>query len=184
MISLPAPVILETPGVMTRAELISWAQVGKNAVPQLVSLFGLHELSGSTKGHRYSLHGVLRGILGVTPETADDLRALLVPLQKVSWVSKMTGLSDSAINARVTEKRGRFPFPIELTITESNQAAARGRRWIAAQVAAHLRGDPIPFLIQPAAHQTMPPTHVPAPARNVFREICANNAEVSRERQL
>jgi hypothetical protein len=179
MISLPPQVELKTPGVMSAKELAAWAQVGKNMVPILAHRFGFRELTGHAKYHRFSVHDVLRKILGVRPQTPDDLERLLIPLQKASWVSRMTGLSVSAISAGACEKRGAIPLPVELTVTGKDQAAARGRRWIPAQIEAHLRGDPIPFL----APQT-PPKRVQEPACNVFAAICGANAEVSRQLQL
>ena len=138
---LSHPITLRTPGVMTTAELAAWLQIGKNSVPQLAARFGIREITGNAKNHRFPVHNVLRKILGVTPQTPEDLQSLLVPLQKVSWVSLMTGLSVSAISANVCEKRGAPPAPIELTVTGQDQAPARGRRWIPAQIEAHLRGD-------------------------------------------
>ena len=179
MIDMPAPSSLRTPGVMSTTELAAWAQVGRNTVPQIVGRFGIRELTGNAKHRRYSVHDVLRNVLGVTPQTPEDLGHLLIPLQKVSWVSQMTGLSVSAISASACEKRGAIPLPVELTITGKDQAAARGRRWIPAQIEAHLRGDPIPFL----APQTLP-KRVQEPVCNVFAAICGANAEDARQLQL
>ena len=178
MISLPPQVELKTPGVMSATELATWAQVGKNMVPKLSNRFGIRELTGNAKNHRFSVHEVFRKVLGVTPQTPDDLERLLVPLQKALWVSRMTGLSVSTISAGACEKRGAIPLPVELTVTGKDQAAARGRRWIPAQIEAHLQGDPIPFL----APQT-PSKRVQKPVCNVFTAICGANAEVSRQCQ-
>jgi hypothetical protein len=183
MISLPSPVSLKRPGTMSTAELAAWAQVGKNLVPQFVTRFGIREITGNAKNHRFSVHDVLRKILGVSPQTAEDLERLLIPLQKASWVSQMTGLSVSAISASVCEKRGSLPLPIELTTTGPDQAPARGRRWIPAQIEAHLCGDPIPFLAPHATARKATPKRVPEPACNVFAAICGANAEVSRQLQ-
>lgn len=184
MIPLPLPLVLRTPGVMTTTELAAWAQIGKNSVPPLISRFGIRELTGNSKNHRYPVHDVLRKILGVTPQTPEGLQSLLIPLQKVSWVSRVTGLSVSAISASVCEKRGALPAPIELTATGPDQAPARGRRWIPAQLEAHLRGDPIPFLASQIPAQKTTRKHAPASARNVFAAICGSNAEVSPQLQL
>lgn len=184
MISLPPQVELKTPGVMSAKELAAWAQVGKNMVPILAHRFGFRELTGHAKYHRFSVHDVLRKILGVSPQTPDDLERLLIPLQKATWVSRMTGLSVSAISAGACEKRGALPSPIELTVTGQDQAPARGRRWIPAQIEAHLRGDPVPFLASQIAAQKTPRKRAPASARNVFAAICGSNAEVSRQLQL
>lgn len=184
MISLPFPTPLKTPGVMTAAELAAWAQVGKNSVLLLVTRFGIRELTGNAKNHRFPVHDIFRKILGVTLMTPEEMEILLTPLQKVSWVSQMTGLSVSAISASVCEKRGALPSPVELTVTGPGQAPARGRRWIPAQTEAHLRGDPIPFLVSKISLRTTTPKRVPQPARNVFAAICGPNAEVSRQLQL
>lgn len=184
MIGMPSPFSLKTPGVMSTSELAGWAQVGKNMVPQLVGRFGIRELTGNAKNHRFPVHDVLRKVLGVTPETPEDLERLLTPLQKVSWVSQITGMSVSAISASACEKRGPLPYPVQLSVTGQDQAPARGRRWVPAQIEAHLRGDPIPFL---ASRTWLPPApckHFPPSARNVFAEICGSNAEVSRQLQL
>lgn len=184
MISLPPRVELKTPGVMSATELATWTQVGKNMVPQLSNRFGFREITGNAKNRRFPVHDVFRKVLGVTPQTPEDLERLLIPLQKASWVSQMTGLSVSAISAGACEKRGALPSPIELTVTGQDQAPARGRRWIPAQIEAHLRGDPIPFLASQIAAQKTPRKRAPASARNVFAAICGSNAEVSRQLQL
>ena len=184
MISLPPRVELKTPGVMSATELATWAQVGKNMVPQLSNRFGFREITGNAKNRRFPVHDVFRKVLGVSPQTPDDLERLLVPLQKASWVSRMTGLSVSAISAGACEKRGAIPLPVELTVTGQDQAPARGRRWIPAQIEAHLRGDPIPFLALPNPDRKTPQKRVQEPARNVFAAICGANAEVSRQLQL
>lgn len=182
--ALPHPITLRTPGVMTTGEFAAWAQVGKNAVPHLMTRFGIREITGNAKNHRYPVHDVLRKILGFTPRSMEDLESLLVPLQKVSWVSQMTGLSVSAISAGACEKRGALPSPLELNATGPDQAPARGRRWIPSQIAAHLRGDPIPFLASQPPARKAPSKPVPTSARNVFAAICGSNAEVSRQLRL
>ena len=184
MITLLLPVTLRTPGVMSTAEFSAWAQVGKNTIPQLVSRFGIREITGNAKNLRYPVHGVLLAVLGITPRTQEELERLLIPLQKVSWVAQSTGVSMSAISASVCEKRGALPSPIELTATRADQAAARGRRWIPAQIEAHLRGDPIPFVASQTQLRKTPQKRVLEPARNVFAAICGSNAEVSRQLQL
>lgn len=181
---LPPSISLKRPGVMSTAELAAWTQVGKNAVARLVGRFGIRELTGNAKNHRFPVHDVLRKVLGVSPQTPEDLDRLLIPLQKVSWVSQMTGLSVSSISAGACEKRGALPSPVELTVTGQDQAPARGRRWIPAQIEAHLRGDPIPFLAPQTTTQEAPPKNVSEPACNVFAAICGANAEVSRQLQL
>lgn len=181
---MPALLQLRSPAVMSTTELAAWAQIGRNAVPRLVSRFQIREITGGSKNHRFAVHDVLRKILGVTPETSADLERLLVPLQKVTWVSQMTGLSVSTISAGACENRGALPAPIELTITGRDQAPARGRRWIPAQIEAHLRGDPIPFLALPTPDRKAPQKRVQEPACNVFAAICGANAEVSRQLQL
>lgn len=183
-VSTPAPLALRSPAVMTTAELAAWCRIGKNAVPRLVTRFGIREISGNAKNHRYPLHSVLRAILGVTPRSPEDLESLLIPLQKASWVSQMTGLSISSISADVCQDRGALPRPVELTATGPGQAPARGRRWIPAQIAAHLRGDTIPFLAPQAPLQGAPETRPQAAAGNVFAAICSDNAEVSRQCRL
>ncbi len=82
---LPPPVALRTPGIMSTAELAAWAQVGKNTVPLLVTRFGIRELTRSAKSHRFPVSGVLRAILGIAPQSPEELEMLLSPLQKVSW---------------------------------------------------------------------------------------------------
>lgn len=184
MIGLPSPSPLRTPGVMSTAELAAWAQVGRNTVPQLVGRFDIRELTGNAKHRRFPVHDVLRKIFGVTPGSPEDLERLLIPLQKVSWVSEMTGLSVSAISASVCEKRGSLPSPIELTVTGQDQAPARGRRWIPAQIEAHLRGDPIPFLAPRTPDRKALPKRVQEPACNVFAAICGANAGEALQLQL
>lgn len=184
MIGMPSPSFLKTPGVMSTAELAAWAQVGKNTAPQLIGRFGIRELTGNAKNHRFSVYDVLRKVLGVSPQTPEDLERLLIPLQKASWVAQMTGLSVSAISAGACENRGALPLPIELTVTGHDRAPARGRRWIPAQIEAHLRGDPLPFLALPQSDRKAPPKHVQEPACNVFAAICGANAEMSRELHL
>ena len=181
MIGMPPRITPRTAGIMSTVELATWAQVGRNSVTQLVGRFGIRELTGHAKNHRFSVHEVLRKVLGVTPESPEDLERLLIPLQKTNWVSQVTGMSISAINAGVCEKRSALPPPVELTVTERGRAAARGRRWVPAQIAAHLHGDPIPFLAPRIAQQKTPENPAPAPASNVFAAICNANAEVSRQ---
>lgn len=184
MISLPPRVELKTPGVMSATELATWARVGKNMVPKLSNRFGFREITGNAKNHRFSVHEVFRKVLGVSPQTPEDLERLLIPLQKASWVSQMTGLSLSAISAGVCEKRSVLPSPVELTVTGQDQAPARGRRWIPAQIEAHLRGDPIPFLALQTPDRKAPPKRVPEPTCNVFAAICGANAGEARQLQL
>ena len=177
------PIILRTSAVMTTAELAAWAQLGKNSVPRLTAGFGIRELSGSAKNHRYSVHEVMRKVLGVTAGHSEDLEPLLYPLQKSTWVSAYTGLSVSAINAAICEKRLTLPAPIELTHTDHGQAAARGRRWVPVQIDAYLRNEPIPFM--PAMTSgPAPKTASQTISRNVFVAICSDNAKVSRQCHL
>jgi len=173
------PIILRTPTVMTTAELAAWGQVGKNSLPQLVSRFGIRELTGNAKSHRFGVHDVLRKIIGISPTTSEEMVQLLIPLQKASWVSQVTGLSTSAISARICENRSLLPAPVELTATGPDQAPARGRRWLAVQIEAYLRGDPIPFLAPQKPHPERSLNRDQEPARNVFAAICADNARSS-----
>ena len=184
MIVMPSPSPVKTPGVMSATELVAWAQIGRNMLPQFVARFGIRELTGNAKHRRYSVHDVLRKVLGVTPQTPEDLERLLIPLQKVSWVSQMTGMSVSAISARVCEKRGALPSPVQLSVAGKDQAPARGRRWIPAQIEAHLRGDPIPFLAPQTQARKTPSKRFTPPARNVLAEICGANAGDARQLQL
>lgn len=177
-----APVALHSPAVMTSAELAAWAQIGKNSVSRLTAHFGIRELTGNAKNHRFSVHEVLRKIIGAAPRTAEEMQELLKPLQKASWVSAITGLSTSAINAAICENRFRLPAPLGLTCTGFEQAAPRGRRWIPAQLDAYLIGAPIPFL--PQAGRSNSPGRTPEPLPgNVFAAICAGNAGTSLQRQ-
>lgn len=169
---------------MTTAELAAWAQVGKNAVPQLVDRFGVRELTGNAKNHRFAVQELLRKIIGVTAASQEDLAMLLMPLQKAAWVAQITGLSTSAISAGVCENRSPLPAPVELTATGPDQAPARGRRWLPVQVEAYLRGDPIPFLAPRLPLPKHPDTRAQEPARNVFAAICADSARSSRQVQL
>ncbi len=182
MIAMPPPTTLRTPGLMTTAELGSWAQIGKNAIPQLVCRFHLREITGKPKNHRYSVPSVLHAILGVAPRTPAEMESLLIPLQKSSWVSQMVGLSASTISADVCENRGVLPCPVELTATVPGQAPARGRRWIPAQILAHLRGDPIPFLAPQIPLRRTPEALAQVPDSNVFAAICSDNTGVSPHR--
>ena len=178
------PITLRTPGVMSVSELAAWAQVGKNTVPRLVQHFGIRAVTGHARNRRYSVGEIMRKILGVTLESADDIELLLPPLQRASWVSSVTGLSVSAINAAVCEKRGGLPAPVELTETTPDQAAARGRRWIPVQIEAHLRGEQIPFVVSSTPCWSAPSKRAPDAACNIFAAICGSNAEMSRQRQL
>ncbi|WP_417277505.1 hypothetical protein [Celeribacter sp.] len=177
------PIVLRTSSVMSTGELAAWAQLGKNSIPRLIEGFGIRELSGSAKNHRYSVHDVMRQILGVTVRHAEDLEPLLYPLQKSTWVAAYTGLSVSAINAAICEKRLTLPAPIELTHTDHRQAAARGRRWVPAQIDAYLRNEPIPF-IPTITTGPAPKTASQPISRNVFAAICSDNAKVSRQCHL
>lgn len=179
-----SPVTLRFPAVMTTTELAAWAQVGKNAVPQLVKGFGIRELTGHAKNHRLSLQDILRKIIGVTTASPKELEELLMPLQKATWVSGITGLSISAISAGICENRSPLPPPIELTATGPNQAPARSRRWLPVQVEAYLRGDTIPFLAPRLPLPEHPDTRTQEPARNVFAEICSDSASSSRQVHL
>lgn len=172
----PCSIALRFPGAMTTAELSVWTQAGKNTIPKLVSKFGIRELTRNAKNHRFSVHDVLRKIVGVTPTTPDDLEQLLMPLQKASWVSLVTGLSTSAISAGICENRSSLPVPIELTATGLDQAPARGRRWLPVQIDAYLRGDPIPFLAAQRSPRQVAENRAEQPACNVFAAICADNA--------
>ena len=174
------PIKLKRAGVMSTAELAAWAQIGKNNVQPIIRRFQIREITGNRKYHRFPIHDVLKKILGVTPRTTEDLERLLIPLQKAKWVSEMTGLSVSAISASVCEKRGVLPSPIELTISGRDRAPARSRRWIPAQIEAHLRGDPIPSFASQKPIQKAPSESVTDPACNVFAAICGSNAKVSR----
>ncbi|MBL3568879.1 hypothetical protein BV509_21380 [Rhodovulum sulfidophilum] len=179
-----SPVTLRFPAVMTTAELATWAQVGKNSVPQLVARFGIRELTGHAKNHRFAIHDVLRKIIGVTAASQEDLTMLLMPMQKASWVSQVTGLSTSAVSAGICENRSPLPAPVELTATGQDQAPARGRRWLPVQVEAYLRGDPIPFLAPGLPLQQHRNTPAQEHAGNVFAAICADSAGSSRQVQL
>lgn len=172
------PVELRFPVVMTSAELAAWCQVGKNTVPHIITHYGLKELSGAAKNHRFAVHEVMRKIIGVTPHGDAEVKVLLYPLQKAPWVSERTGLGVSSINAAICENRLLLPAPIEVTPTQPGRTAARGRRWIPAQIEAYIRCDPIPFQTEraprPASKSRSKPTF-----RNAFEAICSDNAEVS-----
>ncbi|UWQ74424.1 hypothetical protein [Leisingera sp. M658] len=177
------PIALASTSVMSTAELAAWAQIGKNSISRLTAHFGIKELTGNAKSHRFSVHEVMRKIIGIAPRTADEMQALLKPLQKASWVSGITGMSTSAINAAICENRLLLPAPLELTRAGFGQAAPRGRRWIPAQLDAYLLGAPVPFLPQealPDSSKSPPPTE----PGNVFAAICTGNARASRHRQL
>ena len=90
------PIDLQTPGVMTAAELGTWAQVGKNIVPRLMSPFAIRSVAEHVKNRRCSVHEMMRKSLGITLETADDIELLLEHPQRSSWVLAVTGLSVSA----------------------------------------------------------------------------------------
>jgi len=172
------PIELRFPVVMTSAELSAWCQIGKNTVPHIVSYFGLNELSGAAKNHRFGVHEVMRKIIGVTPLGDAEIKAFLYPLQKATWVSERTGLGVSSINAAICENRLLLPAPIEVTPTQPGRTAARGRRWVPAQIEAYIRNDPIPFQTErvprPASKSRLKPTF-----RNAFEAICSDNAAAS-----
>ncbi len=48
-----SPSTVRKPGVMTTSGLAAWAQIGKNAVPQLKSQFGSRETTGNM-GSKFS----------------------------------------------------------------------------------------------------------------------------------
>ena len=172
------PIELRFPVVMTTAELAAWCQVGKNTIPHIITHFRLKELSGAAKNHRFGVHEVMRKIVGVTPLGDAEIKALLYPLQKAPWVSERTGLGVSSINAAICENRLLLPAPIEVTRTHLGRNAARGRRWIPAQIEAYIRCDPIPFQAKqtprPASKSRSKPTF-----GNAFEAICSDNAEAS-----
>ncbi|MEQ5829450.1 hypothetical protein J3456_19080 [Sulfitobacter sp. NFXS29] len=172
------PIELRFPVVMTNAEMAAWCQVGKNTVPHIVRYFGLNELSGAAKNHRFGLHEVMGKIINVTPPDDAEIKVLLYPLQKVTWVSERTGLSVSSINAAVCENRLLLPAPIEVTPTQPGRTAARGRRWVPAQIEAYIRNDPIPFQVAPEP-RPVPKSRSKPTFRNAFEAICSDNAEVS-----
>lgn len=172
------PIELRFPVVMTTAELAAWCQIGKNNVPHIVSYFGLNELSGAAKNHRFSVHEVMRKIIGVTPLGDAEIKALLYPLQKATWVSERTGLGVSSINAAICENRLLLPAPIEVSRTRPGRISARGRRWIPAQIEAYIRCDPIPFRAEQTPRPAPKPRSKPT-FRNAFEAICSDNAEVS-----
>lgn len=176
------PLELGSPSVMSAAELAAWTQTGRNGIARLTAHFGIRELTGNAKNHRFSAHEVVRKITGAAPRTAAEMQELLKPLQKASWVSAVTGLSISAINAAIRGNQLLLPAPLELTRTGSEQAAPRGRRWIPAQLEAYLLGAPVPFLPQDARLDGPGSPPLPGPG-NVFAAICAGNAGTSRQRQ-
>ena len=173
------PIILKSPIVMTSSELAAWAQVGKNAIPALVALFDLRSMAEGSQNHRYSVHDVMRKIIGITPANNEELNLLLRPLQKSTWVARMTGFSVSAINAAACEKRPSSLPSFQLSAEKRGQASPRSRRWIPEQIEAHLRGDPLPFRQVSLSERSVKKSVKPA-SRNVFAAICTGNAEVSR----
>lgn len=170
------PIDLRSPDVMSIAELTAWTQIGKNSIPRLLKHFAIREVTGKTSHLRFSTHDIMRRIVGVRPETPGELYQLLMPLQPALWVAAITGTSRSTLSAHARNPHLDFPSPINLLTTTSGQAAPRGRRWIPAQIEAHIRGEIIPFLAQKSTSPE--PAHTPS--RNVFAAICASNAEGSR----
>lgn len=170
------PLQLKSPDVMSQAELAAWAQVGKNAIPRLLAHFAIREITGKANHWRYSTHDIFRMILGTEPQSAEDVPLLLKPLQTAGWVEAITGISRSTLSTHARRPFLGFPAAINLLTTRSDQAAARGRRWIPAQIEAHIRGEDIPFLAGeiPPSNPSLPPDG------NVFAAICASNAEGSR----
>jgi hypothetical protein len=63
MNGLPLPASIKRPGVMSTAELATWAPVGRSAVSQIVSHRDIPGLSGNAKnyhvgrGHHPTAHG-------------------------------------------------------------------------------------------------------------------------------
>ncbi len=51
LIGLPSPLSLKRPGVMSTAELATWVQVAKSALPQPVGHYDIQGLSGNAKNY-------------------------------------------------------------------------------------------------------------------------------------
>lgn len=173
------PILLRHPGVMSSAELASWAQIGKNAIPRLTAWFGIAEITGKTKHQRFSAVDVLRRILGATPGTPEDFDELMKPLQAAAWVAAVTGVSVSMLSEGARTGSLRLPTPIELYETQPGQAAPRCRRWVAAAIEAHLARAAIPY----ATRQMLGSEVIEPPARNVFEAICTDNSKLSPQRR-
>ncbi len=173
------PISLRNPIVMTSSELAAWTQISKNSVPLLVKLFDIRSIAEGSQNHRYSVHDVMRKIIGVSFESSEELKQLLRPLQKATWVARMTGCSVSAVNAAACEKRSISLPSFQMSAAKRGKAPPRSRRWIPEQIEAHLRGDPLPF--RHASTSGKPAKTLITPASsNVFSSICTGNAEVSR----
>lgn len=65
MNGLPLPAPLKRPGVMSTAELATWAPVGKSTVPQTVIYRDIPCLSGNAKNHHVGRchHPVAHGVV-------------------------------------------------------------------------------------------------------------------------
>ena len=164
---------LESPTVMTGADIARWAQIGKNAVPGFVSAFGIRETTGHMQFRKYLVTDVLMRVLQVHPSTEAERLLLFVPLLTVAQVAALSGMSESAISARARAGDTNFPAPVQISTTAD--AAPRGRRWVHAQVHAHLAGDPDPLVaMRKAAKKFQTPD-----ASNVFAQLVPRNARGS-----
>ena len=166
----PAPIALRSPTVMCATELASWAQIGRNSVPRLVADHGIRELTGQQRHQRFGVAEIIRRVLSITPTDFADFARLLVPLQTTEWVADITGMSRSTLSARA--RLGKLPFrPVDLFQDSPLRAAPRGRRWIAAQVVAHLAGTSIPFV----EYHGAPSGPSSMPAGNGFAALWPSN---------
>jgi uncharacterized protein YheU (UPF0270 family) len=166
------PVALKNQLVMSASEIAEWAQVGKNTVPQIVSRFGIREVTGHGKHRRYKTRDVLQRIAGVRPSNQEEVVLLLKPLQNATWVSAMLGISVSALSANMRTGKSTIPAAIQLSKTSDAQQAPRGRRWVTAQIEIFLNDLADPFA---KSHQRKPAASTRV-SSNVFGEICAGNA--------
>lgn len=170
------PLKLRNPYVFTKSELGLWLAIGKNSVNRAVRLFDLECLPGTQSRARFSTRLVLIKILGVSIVSIDDFEQLLRPLQKASWVSKMTGHSASGLSEIARREDPCFPRSIQVSDFIKSGGTPRQRRWVPSEVEAFVFGGLYPTIETVSSTSS----HQKSSFCNVFEAVCSDNAQVSR----
>lgn len=170
------PLKLRFPLMMTVAELACWSNVSRNSVGRLVSHFGLRETTGHTRHQKYPIVDVMRLVLDIDIQSNAEIDLLLRPLAGAAWVSRQTGVSPSTLSARALQgDDGSSLRAISLFPPAPGGGASRARRWIPAEVDAHVRGDAMPFKRISRRMRQSAPTD-----RNAFAALWTTNTEDAR----
>jgi hypothetical protein len=182
------PLILKTPGMMTRKELRIFLHVGINEVPKIINHFKLPIIEDHVPER-----SVWNLILKLDPQDEAAENVLRLPLRDINWLSQTTGKSVSNIRSKIKNRTFQYPLGVQLGAESGDKSPPRLRRWPQAIILPLLSGCPSANIIQIVADDsssTQPDCNAAKNAKtadhdagdNVFGDIVALSAQSPQQR--